>query len=214
MPKAQIPVGYSKAEAQGRYGPCTWANVMYFDTVPSDPGFPADVFAAVGHVVGTFYSTVFDLTIMPSNWTVDTCKVTYRADDTSIYTARVADAHVGTSGAAGQDAQVSYLINWITGDPRKGGKPRQYVCGVVDNAVLDPATLTAARVSGVNANLATWLGAFPYTSGTAHVAGLVEMSFRNDKAYIDPPFPRPVIGGVLSPIVATQRRRVDRLRSS
>jgi hypothetical protein len=78
--------------------------------------------------------------------------------------------------------------------------------------MLDPAFLKSSYLSTINAGIVTWLSGFPYTVGTAHVDGLVEMSFTTAKAPEIPGFPRPVVGGSINPVVATQRRRVDRLR--
>lgn len=212
MGKGPIPVGYSKVVAEGRYGPASWANVFYLDTVPSDPGFPGDAALAAAAAIKELY-TLLKAHIFSEHFIVTRERVFYRSDDTSVYNFTIADGTAGIDASGDQDAQVCFLVNWITGDPRRGGKPRQYFCGVTDDMMQDSAILNPALLPVVNGILATWLGGFPYSGGATGVAqGLVEMEFRNNKAWLPEGFPRPVLGGTLSPVVATQRRRVDRLR--
>lgn len=211
MAKQEIPPGYVKAEAIGTYGPASWANVMYFDATPSDPTHPEDVATAVANTLHAFYSGL-PLSRIQTAWLVNTYKVFYRADPTSAYSFTLADAIGGANVGEGQDAQVSYLINWTSGDARKGGKPRQYICGVSNSERADTARLTNACTAAFNTAITTWLASFPHVSGTAHVIDLVEMSFVSNKVDLAPPVARTVRAGHLNPIVASQRRRVDRLR--
>lgn len=208
--KAPIPIGYSKVEALGTFGPATWANVFYIDTTPSDPSAPNDAMAAarlaIHELMGTFQ------TYASTTWSVARERVTYRADADSTYSATIADGIGGLVSGGYQDAQVAFLLNWVTGDARKGGKPRQYFVGVPDTAVADSARIQGSVVSAFNADIATWLAGFPYDVGSGVANELVEMSFVNAKAYRTDPFPTSVVAGTVNPVVATQRRRVDRLR--
>jgi hypothetical protein len=213
VPKGPIPVGFSKVEAVGALGPATWANVFYVDTTPSDPSHPADAMAAAAHAIHQLYADLNTASAFPSVWSVARQRVTYRADPTSTYSATIADGMAGTSSAALQDAQVSFLLNWVSGDARKGGKPRQYLCGVPTSAMQDSARLTSSWISSWNGALATWFAAFPYIVATGHAQGIVEMSFVLDKVDRAEGFPIGIVAGTVNPVVATQRRRVDRLRN-
>lgn len=213
MAKAQIPVGYAKAAQHGTLQGCDWVNVFYYligDTTGHTPG---DVVAAVAKATALFYSDAMVLAAMPNVWTTDYCTVTYRDAADSIVRLRVADAQTGGSGSSTQDAQVAYLINWSSTDPRRGGKPRQYVAGVADTYMQDSAALTAARQTAINTGIVTWLTEI-LTPGTGRAVGmqLEELSFRNGNAWRTDPVSYPIIGGTVNPIVATQRRRVDRRR--
>jgi hypothetical protein len=210
--KAQIPVGYSKAEVMGIYGPATWANVFYLDTSPSNPEDPADAAQAAYNAMHALYET-FHSSEFSDQWQVTKQRITYRADEDSIYSFTIADAILGTHSGDAQDAQVAYLINWVSGDSRKGGKPRNYICGVPNASMLDSARLQPTVQATLNGFLSTWLGAFPYAGSSDGVAqGLVEMSFVTAGADEDPPIARPIVSGLFNTVVATQRRRVDRLR--
>jgi hypothetical protein len=66
-------------------------------------------------------------------------------------------------------------------------------------------------VTAITASLLTWLESGP---GLPIPLQLLEMSFRNGDTFRDAAQTYPIIGVSLNPVVATQRRRVDRLRPS
>lgn len=208
MPKAQIPVGSIKVAANGVFGPTTWANVFYY-IVTAGASTPGEVIAAAAQATVDLYQTAFGPGNFTSSWQLQYTTVTYRDADDSIVRTRVSDVVTGIGEAAAQDAQVAYLINWSTGDPRRGGKPRQYICGIPDDHIADSARVASGVVSGVSANLITWLTGLPARSIPLQ---LVEMSFRDGNAWRAEPVNYPILGGSLNPVVATQRRRVNRLR--
>lgn len=212
MAKAQIPIGYTKAEVLGTYGPTTWANVLYLDTSPSDPGDPVDVALAVSRALHALYNP-YDASEWSVNWQVTTYKVLYRDAEDSSYRFTLADAIGGTDSGGDQDAQVAYLLNWASGDSRKGGKPRQYIPGVPTSSMLDSARLTSRVVDDLNTQMSNFLAGFPYNGDTTGVCqSLVEMSFVDGKADRVAPLAMPIVSGTINPVVATQRRRIDRLR--
>jgi len=208
--KPQIPVGSAKAAAHGFLGPASWVNVFYFD-IDAGSSTPGDVIAAVADAVHDFYHDAVGLGGQANEWRTTFTTVTYRDATDSVVRLRVADAQTGTSSADSQDAQVAYLFNWATGDPRRGGKPRTYICGVVDNAMADSAFITSATLAGFNTSILAWLTDLPTR---AIPLQLVEMSFRDNNTWRDAAVSYPIIGGTVNPVVATQRRRVDRLRPS
>jgi hypothetical protein len=130
-----------------------------------------------------------------------------------MYRATVADAYAGTDTSGAQDAQVSYLVDWTSNDPRKGGKPRTYIPGVLNSRMADPATLDTSYASTVSEGIQDWLeNLLAASSGTASHLQLIEESFRDGKAWRSAAHGYPIRDGHLNPIVATQRDRVDRLR--
>jgi hypothetical protein len=206
--KPQIPVGTAKVEVTGTYGPTTWANVFYV-LIDAGSSTPGDVIAAVVEWFQDLYDDGFGLDELSTAWAHSFTTVTYRDAEDSIVRLKVADAQAGTNSSGDQDAQVAYLVNWATGDPRRGGKPRTYITGVPDNRLLDQARVAPGVRTTINGRLATWL--------TSELAApipmqLVEMSFRNGNADRAEAVTFPIIGGTLSDVVATQRRRIDRLR--
>ena len=197
-----------KAVASGSYGPTTWANVFWF-LIGTTTHTPGVVIADVATAVHDFYATAIGLGFFNTSWHHQFTTVTYRDAADSLVRLRVADAQAGTEAANEQDAQVAYLINWATSDPRRGGKPRQYLSGVWDGAMQDPAQLTSSAQTTINATLLTWLAGLPSRSTPMQ---LIEESFRNGNTFRDTATHFPILGGTINPVVATQRRRVDRLR--
>ena len=210
MPKPEIPVGSCEAVQHGFLGPASWANVFYFDVTPGG-ATPGAVISEVATAVADLYGTAFGMGSFPTAWSTTWITVTYRDAADSTVRLRVADAQAGAHTSGYQDAQVCYLINWGTGDPRKGGKPRTYVPGVRDDVMADSAFLDATFAGAVNTNLVAWLEGLPDLTIPIQ---LVEMSFRNSNAWRTDAQSYPIIGAGLNPVVATQRRRVDRLRPS
>lgn len=213
MPKAMIPEGTAKAVVSGTYGPATWANIMYFAIItPSDDGVQATA-DDVGSAAIDLYSKL-SLDRFSDQFNVHTAKVLYHdTGGTFTRVATIADA-TGTEDSGDQDAQVAYLINWFTGDVRRGGKPRQYIPGVPLAACADSANISATYLGAMNSGLVDWFtelldGSLPNGS----ILELVEMSFVDGGVDIDPPVIYPVSSGRVNPVVATQRRRVDRLRT-
>jgi hypothetical protein len=208
--KPPIPVGSAKAALHGFLGPASWVNVFYFD-VDAGAHTPGEVIAAVAQAVHDLIHDGFSLSYFPTAWRTTWCTVAFRDATDSLVRLRVSDAQVGTGSGGYQDAQVSYLINWSTGDPRRGGKPRQYIAGVLDGLMADSAFLVAAATTGTDPALLAWLEDLPTRDPALQ---LVEMSFRNALAWRDTALSYPIIGVTVNPVVATQRRRVGRLRPS
>lgn len=210
MAKPLIPVGSAKVSVSGQYGPATWANVLYLD-ISAGSSTPGEVIAAAVAFIHDLYEVAITPASLSENWSITSQTVSYRDAEDSLVRVRVADALEGTVSGGAQDAQVAYLINWSTGDIRRGGKPRQYVPGVPDSQIADSARVRADVASSITGRLITWLESGP---GLTIPMQLVEMSFRNAKADRAAAVSFPIIGASLNPVVATQRRRVDRLRPS
>lgn len=212
MPKAEIPVGYAQAVAEGTYGPATWDNVFYFSVDPEGVSDLGLICADIGWGVTELYNKI-GYAHFSENWTHHLVRVKYRDASADIFKrTTIADA-TGSNESGDQDAQVSYLFNWDVPDIRRGGKARTYVCGVPMDACADSAMITSDFLGAINSGLEDWfteLGDGSSPGGT--VLGLVMMSFVDNGVDIDPPVPYPSFSGVLNHVVATQRRRVDRLR--
>lgn len=211
--KQQIPVGYAKAAAIGQNGPCSWANVFYFLIGTLNGATPGDVLAMVADAVHDFYNDVWS-----GNWS-STCslqetRLAYRDAEDSLVRITVADVVVGTNESDYDLGQTAYLVNWSTSDIRKGGKPRSYISGVHDASMADAAHLVGSFKSGVTTLLNTWLTGLPERTDSG-IGGLQleDMSFRNANAWRDVPVGFPIIGVSLNSVIATQRRRVNRLRA-
>lgn len=211
MPKAEIPTGYAQAVTYGAYGPSSWANVRYYSVLTQ-----ADTLAHtcddIAFAENDLYSKC-DFGNFSVNWAVRYTKVRYRDLISDIFKRTIIGTAAGTNAGGDQDAQVAYLINWDAPDIRRGGKPRSYVPGVPTDRMADSALLDSGPLSDFASGIAAWFveladGSLP--NGTT--LELVEMSFVDAGVDIDPPIGYPINSGTLNHVVATQRRRVDRLR--
>jgi hypothetical protein len=201
---------------EGFYGEASWAVVHWFAMTWSIGPDIAQLNAMVDliaakyaakFVSGSDFTTAVSFTKVVANQTLDD-------PPSRLRTVRVYD-YAGGEAGSNESAQVCYLIDWQTSDGRRGGKPRSYIPGVLDawvdgEAVINPsqvAELTAkanAYVAEVNA-----LTSDPYTG-----VEFIDASFVNLKDYRVAPVAFKILGGNCSNAVATQRRRVDRLRTT
>lgn len=203
-----MPVGTLKAVASGVNGPCDWVNVFYFGvtgTTPTQSEVSADIF----NVMHEFYGTLFGGGSFNDSWEFQYTKVYWRDAEDSIVRFTVADAVGGTGADEFGYGQTSYLLNWANQDPRKGGKPRSYVSGVVEASMQDSARLKSTFQSAVAGRVPAF---FTTIADTDSGLVLIDLSFRNGNAWRDVAYAYPITGASLSPVIATQRRRVDRLR--
>jgi hypothetical protein len=128
--------------------------------------------------------------------------------------ATLADAYAGLSGGAPDYANTAYLINWSTGDPRRGGKPRTYLPGVHEASNANSADLNSTTISGINGRIPTFLAGIPASShGGLTADELVEYSTVLNGAYRPAGVSYGINAGTVNPVIGSQRRRVDRLRA-
>lgn len=193
-------------------GPVNGANILYYSIDTWDPAHLEDVIDLVAFAGRALYSDVLTTDGFPTTWQLRLIKVGFRdAVDSEYRSARVGDV-VGTSTDESAPGQACRMIDWVTNDPRKGGKARTYIGGMPDGWLADSARLDPTILTAVNSHLADYLSTlFSRASGTASGPGLLEMSFVDGKADRAEGFPYPVRAGFFQPIVCTQRRRVDRL---
>jgi hypothetical protein len=126
---------------------------------------------------------------------------------------KIADAILGINGGV-EAGQVALLYLWDTGDARRGGKPRTYLPFPSEDQISPPAAVTGAVITAANSSIVTFLGHIAgHTVGQLVCDNFIEYSTVNHKAYRTAGQAFTIASGTISPFVATQRRRVDRLRS-
>ena len=199
---------------EGQYGETTWAVVHWFQLSSIGAATQAQLDTLVDSIGAAFGSNILNEPWFSPRLVLTRLVARYRLQSGagSMRSIRVADV-VGTSTAIDAPAQVAYLLNWNTIDDRRGGKPRSYIPGVpadryMNDASINPTTVTALT-SGANAYIAAVLA---LTSGPLHAPQMVEMSFVSGKAYRAAAVTFDIQSGSCNAFVATQRRRVDRLR--
>lgn len=213
--KPPLPADTMRVAFEGTFGPATWAVVQYFALASTGDPTLAQLNTLVDAVGAAFGTNLIHLTGVSNQVHFTTIKATYRLQSgTGSYkTRRVADV-TGNGSGDYDPAQVSFLYNWITIDDRRGGKCRSYIPGVVDGARADEVFLSGGTVTSLAGHAADYLTAIAaITSGPLTGLQMVEMSFVDGGAYRGAAVFFPVVAAAPSPAVATQRRRVDRLRS-
>jgi hypothetical protein len=126
---------------------------------------------------------------------------------------RLADATAGQQTGSIEFANCCFLINWATGDPRRGGKPRSYLAGCAFEADADSAHVNPTDITDFAALITTWMAAVPASShGSLAVDNFIEYSIVNHKAYRTAGQAFTITGGALNAVIGTQRRRVGRVR--
>lgn len=208
-----LPEGYARATVSGTYGPTVWENVLHFGVTPADGATPLQVMLDIASGAFLLYTSL-DPANFTNEWTTVLTKVLWRDSMGSLNRASVADAIPGTDSDGGEAAQVSYLVELTTDDIRKGGKGRIYVSGVASSALADSANLESGHLGSMNSGLGTWIDTCLAGSAgdNATVLTPAVMSWINAGAVEDPGVPYVVNTAHMSAQVATQRRRVDRLR--
>jgi len=198
---------------EGEYGPTTWANVFGF-TVPGGITTPSysDVTTLGAAIYGVYRDYLLQAGYMHSgvHTTQWHLKLIDGGSNTFRVSASVSDA--GTGSGSAEPGQVAYLIDWITTDPRRGGKARTYLPGVISSALGDVANLTPTAITDLTTranNFHNHANALTITGQPLH---FVEMSCFDGKAPRAACVGYEILAGKSSNAVATQRRRVDRLR--
>jgi hypothetical protein len=191
----------------------TWANIFYF-TVPggiSGVTF-ADVVTLGGQLSSAYYTNLLHTSMHSTDTQLRRWKIKLIDGTSTEYRASGADNGAGTSSGALEAAQVCYLIDWVTTDPRRGGKARTYLPGVLTSALADNANLSSAALAAINTEANNFHNAVNALTITGQLLHMVEMSFINNKAPRAHGVGYEILAGVASNVVGTQRRRVDRLR--
>lgn len=147
-----------------------------------------------------------------SGYPTSTTLVGVRGTDLTTDTSAVGEYSVGTSGTyEGSElpAQACVLVNYQITRRYRGGHPRAYLLPPNQTLLAGPSqwgstilTELAARLTA----LQTAMGSA--SSGTTDLSGQVCVSYRDGNAPRVDPLVEPITSMVVSPIMATQRRRI------
>jgi len=194
--------------------PCVATSVIHFQLHESGGLGASDVANMVSDLAGYWINDVWK-TFALNTATTTTVDATYALIEgqPNVKRVRISDAILGMQAPPAAFGQCAYLLNWDTGDARKGGKPRTYLPFIPESAEADPANITPAKVTAINAALVTFLGHVQgHTVGQLVCDHFIEYSTVNKGAYRSSGAAFNILEGSCNPVVATQRRRVDRVR--
>jgi hypothetical protein len=196
----------------GTLGPATWVVVHWAKALVGGPVTAGDLDTLNDDVQGHFNARFTPNLSSDLHYT--TLSTHLYLSDGSIYRrVTIVDA-IGGVAQESEPAQVAFLIDWDTADARRGGKPRSYIPGVPEGSMGDSANVTpAARVAMSDAANGYRNDLNATVAGVLSIVEFVDMSFVLAKAWRAPKaLGIPIFAGHCSNVVATQRRRVDRLR--
>lgn len=200
---------------EGTLGPADWAVVHWFQLASTGIGTIADLNNLVDQIGDAYAAAFVTVGGVSTNLHFTRVRASYRTQDGAgrLRTVTIAD-ETGTGSGTDAPAQCAYLIDWQSIDDRRGGKPRSYIPGVVLGSMADEARIDAATVASLSAGAVAYIAAtFALSHGPLVAPKLVEMSFRTGNADRVAAVTFDILSGVCSGVVATQRRRVDRLRT-
>jgi len=211
--RGEPPAGYMRVAHEGYQGPSNWAVIHWFLISPATLPTNADMDGLLEGLQDLFQDELIHQMCVASCHYTTTRSTLYLPASQKLRRVYVEDAVGGLSGDI-QAAQVSTLIDWDSLDGRRGGKPRSYIPGVPSSALADDAHLDSGTLSSWNTHVGNYLtGVNALSSGAITSCKFVVMSFVVAGAYRATPISYDISGGHVRPVLATQRRRVDRVFS-
>jgi hypothetical protein len=147
-----------------------------------------------------------------TNYTADTVFVGFKLTDLTTASSAVGEYPIGLAGTydgPASPAQACVLANYEIVRRYRGGHPRTYFPPPAAVYLLSPSEWTAGEVTAVGDYVTALFNVFNTASeGTTDLGGPVCVSYRTGNAPRVAPLVEPVTGFVVSPILATQRRRI------
>jgi len=212
-PPPQLPNSIRVA-FEGNYGPCTWAVIHHFTSDASDDVTGAQLAAVLTTIRDAFGAHFITGPDTSNNLHLTRVNGVRMNDSGSGVIRRTVVADISGDGGTDDDpGQVAYLYNWSTGDPRRGGKARSYLPGVLDSDQLDQGRLLASRVASRTSEANVYLAAAnAASSGALTGLQMVEYSIVDSDAYRLAAVVYTIEDGTCNDVLGSQRRRVGRLR--
>lgn len=204
---APIP-GVARVVVSGTYSIRTWANIFHVALLSGDPMSQA--------VVDDIAATVYDaygtnlMSRLPAAAVATQCLATDLGSDQGL--AGVASGNkVGTETGNPVSLNSGLLVNWRIAKRYRGGHPRTYLPGAVEDDVDGPGVIIAAAVTEVTTGANAFIAALVGNTGAAGVLQLVTPHYVVNNTPIQPPVvpeTSPILSGTCNKTIASQRRRV------
>lgn len=117
---------------------------------------------------------------------------------------------VGGDSGPTLDAAAAFLISWRVTATWRGGHPRSYIPGVVQDRLNDPATFTSATVTEVTTAAEEYRATTSSLSppGSFHDLRLGCVRATSSGSPLDPQVFVPFVGAICRTVPGTQRRRL------
>ncbi len=123
------------------------------------------------------------------------------------------------SGSTPSFLGAAVVVSWRVRSLWKGGKPRSYLAGIAEGSVSDGRTILTSDLNVLKTDVAFYLnGVRGLVSGALTCNYLTCLrrfadggSEEKPKVYLNPPVHVEVVGGIVRPVLGSQRRRLHRL---
>jgi hypothetical protein len=191
-----------------------WANV--FHVMTSAPGDVTE--ADVNELALAFHSAYNDafLAAISTSNIVSGVVASYSNGDDTFVDGSEFNPAVGGDGGSVVSAAECFLLSWRVSATWRGGHPRTYIPGVMQDRLQDARTFTIATVSELQADAASFLAAVNLLtpSGFSSVTlGCLRRfaaggSEATPKVYLDPPEFVPFSSVIMRSVPGIQRRRL------
>jgi hypothetical protein len=207
--RPQPPVGKARVAISGSGAAGNpWVNVFWLALASDTP--------TIGDFTDTLSSMVDDYVTrfggyISTAYVIEQVKGAWMVDVGSVIESVVAVSHTGSGSSSYSTDATCTLINWSISDYYRGGHPRTYLPGTPEPAISDGRNLG----SSFRSNLATAADDFiadinALALGTITETVLGTVRFASGNSWLHPPVFRPYNAASVSPVVATQRRRLSR----
>lgn len=206
MPPLPVVPGAIKVEFLWTQAGVPAANVLHIGYTGGPP-VTSDLVS-----LGEQLNTDFWPSDMSALFSTATTFVGFRCTDLSSSTGAVgefADGSTGTDELGDNPAQACMLVNFGITRRYRGGHPRMYLPALGRNALATPSTWSTAAVSAATTVISAMLADMvSHTFGSIVTTGFVCVSYIDAGAPRVDPLVEPITAGVVSGLMATQRRRV------
>lgn len=214
VPAPPVLPSSGRVAISGTFGPALWSNIFHYKTVESGTPTAADL-ADLNADLLTGFGVEFAPNLS-TNWsTVQIENVYYPVAGGELVSALSA-AHVGTDSGVDLPAAAAMVINWQIPSHYRGGHPRTYLCGLVQDRMQDSQDWSAATISDFETAAAAWLAAFN-THTTTHFSSVTMGTLRRfanggsetkpDPTYLNPPVFYAIASSSVRVKIGNQRRR-------
>lgn len=137
----------------------------------------------------------------------------------ALYEGEALNPVLGLQGSTPSFLGAAVVVSWRVRSLWKGGKPRSYLAGIAEGSVSDGRTILTSDLNVLKTDVAFYLnGVRGLVSGALTCNYLTCLrrfadggSEEKPKVYLNPPVHVEVVGGIVRPVLGSQRRRLHRL---
>lgn len=193
----------------GRYGPCTWANVIWVRNGGTANPSGGDLSSFASNMANSYHTHFMNL--LSNALVLERVSVLNYSQLGETTGADFEGSLLGADSGASFPGNVAACVSWSLNQRYKGGHPRTYLCGIPISALQDAKSYKTTFIDSVrNAANAFHADVNAYNQGALGQLHLGTVSFILRKEWRNPPVFRDYIPAAaqVDARVDTQRRRL------